>query len=65
MNQRTFTLSASVVFLVISIVHLVRVIEGWEAMVAGWSVPLWFSYVAACILGYLALCGLKLSGKLR
>ncbi len=64
MRQQTFTLWAGVVFSVVTLVHLARIIQGWSVSIGGWSVPMWCSYVAVVVAGYLALHGLKLSGKL-
>ena len=34
---------AGVVFLLVAILHLVRVIFQWEVVIANFTVPLWFS----------------------
>ncbi|MBI3602213.1 MAG: hypothetical protein HY209_04900 [Candidatus Omnitrophica bacterium] len=38
---------AGTLFLLIAMVHLLRVILGWDVIIGGFIVPLWFSVVAA------------------
>lgn len=43
MNQKTFSLVASVVFLLIALVHALRLAFGWHAVVNIWAVPTYVS----------------------
>lgn len=43
MTQRSFLFFSTWVFGMIGTLHLLRVIYGWEASIAGWSVPMWLS----------------------
>ncbi len=54
MEQRTFNLVAGIVFSVIAVLHLLRVIFGWDAAIGGWDVPMWLSYLAVVAAGFLA-----------
>ena len=45
---------AAILFVIIGFFHLVRVFNGWEAIIAGVSVPLWLSWVAVFVAFYLA-----------
>ena len=54
MNKNRPLLLASAVFAVIALFHLARAILGWEVFVSGFKIPVYFSYLAALILGYLA-----------
>jgi len=58
-------LTASALFSVITVLHLTRVIQGWEVTIAAWQVPFWFSYVALIVAGVLGLQALKFAGKLK
>ena len=60
-NQKTFSRTVGIVFLAIAILHLVRILIGWDAVIAGWLVPLWISWVVVLISGYLVYQGLKFS----
>ncbi len=46
---------AGVVFLLVSILHLVRVIFGWEVVIAHFTVPHFYSGIAAVIAFSLSL----------
>lgn len=61
MTQRAFIRVAGVVFLAIAVLHLLRLIFGWEAVIAGWSVPQGLSWIALFVSGALALAAFKLS----
>ncbi len=41
--------TAGTLFLLIAMVHLLRVILSWDVIIGGFIVPLWFSVVAALI----------------
>ena len=63
MKQHTFNRAASIIFLLIALVHLARIFYGWNASINGWSVPLLLSWVAVVVAFYLAYHGLHLSKK--
>ena len=60
MNQKTFTLTTGVVFSIIAVLHVLRLLFGWEAMIGGWNVPLWVSWVAIAVSGYFAYTAFRL-----
>ena len=57
MNQQTFVSVAAWFFLLVAILHLMRVGFGWDATVGPWQVPAWFSWAAAAAGAYLAYVG--------
>lgn len=61
MNQKKFSLVAGVIFLVIAVLHLLRIVSGWEVLVAGVSIPLWVNWVGLMVAGYLGYTGIKQS----
>ena len=63
MNQKTFSRITGIVFLLIAVLHILRMAYGWDAAIAGWSVPLWLSAVALAMSLYLAYHGLTLGRK--
>jgi hypothetical protein len=63
MRQKTFALVAGMIFLVVALMHLLRVALGWQVALGGWTVPMWVSWVALLIAGYLAYEGLSLSRR--
>ncbi len=54
MNQKTFTVTAGVVFSLVAALHALRLLLRWEAVIGGWTVPFWLSWVALAAAGYLA-----------
>lgn len=57
MNRRTYATVTATLFLVVGIVHLLRIIFGWPVEIAGWSVPFWASWLAVFVAGALAYFG--------
>ena len=58
MSQKAFSLVAGLIFFLIAVIHALRLALRWEAVVNGWSVPMWISTVALLIAAYLAFEGL-------
>lgn len=63
MSQKTFSLLAGLIFLVIALMHILRLIFGWHATLEGRTLPMWVSWVALLIAGYLAYEGFRLSRR--
>ena len=61
MNQKTFALTTGLIFSIITILHALRLILGWEAVIGGWEVPRWVSWAAVVVSGYLSCAAFKLS----
>ena len=60
MTQRTFTSIAGFLFLLIALLHALRLILGWEAVIHGWAVPHALSWIALFLFGGLAFTAFKL-----
>ncbi len=54
MTQRAFIAVSGIIFSVIALLHLLRILFGWEAVIAGWHVPRALSVLALLISGFLA-----------
>ena len=65
MSQRTFSLTAGAVFLLIALGHILRVAFGLEWIVEGRTIPMWASVLAVILAGYLAYEGFRLGRKPR
>jgi hypothetical protein len=63
MTHKTFSLVASVIFLLIALGHLSRLVFKVSALLGGWAVPSWVSWVAALVFAYLAYQGFRLAKK--
>ena len=53
--MKPFTTIAVALFTLIALVHLLRLFTGWEVVVAGYVVPVWFSLPGLIIAGGLAV----------
>jgi hypothetical protein len=61
MSQRGFSRVAGLIFLLVAVMHVLRLAFKWEVVLNGWSVPMWVSAVAFLIAGYLGYEGVQLS----
>ncbi len=61
MTQRTFSLVTAMLFLLIALLHAVRLLRGWQITIEGAVVPLWESWIGLAITGYLAWQGFRLA----
>jgi len=61
MSQKSYCAVTGIVFLVIAFLHLLRIIFGWSPVVDGWAVPMWLSWVALVVAGWLGYDGLRLA----
>ena len=57
MNRKNYFLITALVFAVVGLVHLLRIILGWEAVIGGWTVPMWISWLALIASAVLAYSG--------
>ena len=53
--MKLFTTIAVYMFGIVALLHLHRLVFGWEVIVSGWLVPRWVSAVGAMISGLLAV----------
>ena len=60
MKQKQFNGVVGAVFFIIALLHLLRVLFHWEAVVAGRAVSTWVSVVAVLVAGYLSYTAFKL-----
>ena len=63
MSQNTFTIIASVIFGVVALFHVLRIFLGWPAVIGGWTVPMWLSWIGLVVAGGLSYFGIKLATR--
>jgi hypothetical protein len=63
MSQKVYLALSGTIFGVIAVLQLTRAIYGWHAQVATFEVPVWLSWVAAVVAGYLAISAFILLRK--
>jgi len=59
MNQKIFSTITLVIFSLIALLHALRLVYGWSAVIGGWEVPMWLSGLAVVSAGYLAYGAFK------
>ncbi len=63
MSQRTFSVTASVIFALIALGHILRVVFVLEWTVQSRAIPMWASWLALLVAAYLASQGFRLGKK--
>ena len=58
MSKTYITITAGI-FTLIALLHLARIIYGWEAMIGSVEIPMWASWLAVLAAGVLVLKGWK------
>ncbi|MBU0750472.1 hypothetical protein KKH15_03060 [Patescibacteria group bacterium] len=53
-KEKTLLLIVGAAFLIIALLHLVRIAFGWELVLSAVSVPVWVSWLGVAIPGYLS-----------
>lgn len=49
MSQKTALRIGAVLFGIIGFLHILRLVNKWDALIGGWNVPLWLSVVAVVV----------------
>ncbi len=60
MKQKIYNQVTCTIFIIITLMHVLRLVLGWSANIAGWEVPMWFSVVAVVAGSFLAWSAFKL-----
>ena len=55
LHVKPFTTIAIVIFSLVAVLHVLRLIFGWEAVINGLVIPMWASVVGLIIAGGLAV----------
>ena len=63
MSRRAYLLVSAVIFSLVALLHLARIVFGWSAVIGGWSVPMWLSWVGIIVAGALAYFGFSLAAQ--
>jgi hypothetical protein len=63
MDQKTFALLTGIIFALVALLHLLRIYMGWSAVIGGWTLPMWVSWLALVVAGGLAYFGISLGTR--
>lgn len=62
-TERKFHLAAGVVFTIVAVLHLARVIFGWDFVLGSWNAPYWINGLGAVLTAFLAYLSFELARK--
>jgi len=60
LNRKTYMTVTATLFLVVAIMHLLRIIFGWQVEIGGLSIPSWVSWLGVLVGGALTYFGFTL-----
>jgi len=63
MSEKTYIAVSGIIFALIAVLQLTRALSGWPARVGTFELPLWPSWVAVLVAGYLAISAFILLRK--
>ncbi|WP_013325042.1 hypothetical protein [Gloeothece verrucosa] len=61
MTQKSYLIVSGLIFALIGLLHLIRIIYHWPAIVGVWTVPLSMSFIAIIITAVLAVWAFRLT----
>ena len=59
MDTKTYAQVTAVIFAIVALAHLARILAGWEVSIGGWDAPMWVSWLAVVVAGFLSWAGCK------
>ncbi|KKT96564.1 MAG: hypothetical protein UW97_C0008G0021 [Parcubacteria group bacterium GW2011_GWA2_45_15] len=59
MSSKAYYSTTGVIFLVIGVLHLLRVLNSWPVNIGTFVVPMWLSWAAVIVASYLSYQSLK------
>ncbi len=63
MNQKAYLQISAAIFLVVALVHLGRLITGWEILIGTWVIPHWLSIPGLIVPGALSAWGFTMAAR--
>ncbi|MAF13775.1 MAG: hypothetical protein CMI53_02685 [Parcubacteria group bacterium] len=63
MDQKTFNTSAVIIFVIAGGLHLIRSIAGWELILNGVIIPVWFSLILFALAVFIIYTAITLNKK--
>lgn len=60
MTVQFYAATTSVIFLLVAVLHLLRVVMQWDVIIGTWHFPIWASVVAIIVAGFLSFAGYRL-----
>ena len=59
MQQKTYNTITAVLFLIVALLHLLRIVFGWPVQIGGLGIPMWASWLELVVTAALAYFGFR------
>lgn len=63
-GKKTYLFISATIFGIVAILHLLRVISGWDFVLGPWSLPMFFSWAGTIGAGFLSAWAFTLALKI-
>lgn len=63
MSLKTYLKITKIILFIVGLFHGLRLLNGWQVVIGGWTVPMWFSILGLLGTWYLAYSAWTLLGK--
>lgn len=63
MGIKNFSFTVGFLFLALGLLHVVRIIYGWDVFIADWSVPLWVSGAVSVFAFFLSFQSFRINSR--
>jgi hypothetical protein len=60
MTRKAYIVVSGTIFSIVALLHLCRILYGWEAQIGGFVAPAWVSWLSLVVAGYLAAVAFRL-----
>jgi len=60
MTHKNYMALVTAIFSIVAIMHILRLLNGWQIQIGPFMVPTWASIIGALLAGYLAYQGIRL-----
>ncbi len=54
MKERIYNYTVAIIFFILAVLHLARIVYDWQAVIGGAIIPMWVSWAAVIIAGYMS-----------
>ena len=61
MGLKTYLSVSALIFALVTLLHLARIVAGWDLVVGDWTAPVWASVLGILVPGYLAVAASRLA----
>ena len=63
LSAKTYFKITATIFFVVGLMHLLRLLNGWEVVLGGYVIPFWASIIGVCAAWFLSYSAYSLSSK--